>query len=261
MDQQALEAVLLEQIERLEQTTESRHQSVGGSGSILSANDTFIAPAMLPMGPLHVAQQESTGFDADAFPIDAVALRFAPAPPFPSSFQYATSAQRAQPQLLQPHHLAPHAAPPINPMPTPVLPAVSMPLGAPGHLQMNDWFPNPGFIEPEPLREQERLLPMANVAKLMAKQLPPTAKISREAKVLMQEMASEFICFIAAEASDLSLQANQQAITPDQIIESLDKLDFSIFVPCMEEAKSLLPQKGSKQASKQAPKQARDAGV
>ena len=31
MDQQALEAVLLEQIERLEQTTESRHQSVGGT--------------------------------------------------------------------------------------------------------------------------------------------------------------------------------------------------------------------------------------
>ena len=31
MDQQALEAVLLEQIERLEQTTDSRHQSVGGS--------------------------------------------------------------------------------------------------------------------------------------------------------------------------------------------------------------------------------------
>ena len=68
MDQQALEAVLLEQIERLEQTTDSRHQSVGGSGSILSANDPFIVSAMLPMGPLHVAQQESTGFDADAFP-------------------------------------------------------------------------------------------------------------------------------------------------------------------------------------------------
>ena len=258
MDQQALEAVLLEQIERLEQTTDSRHQSVGGSGSILSANDAFMTHAMLPMGPLHdpgmSAQQDSTRFYANAFPTDAGALRFAPAPPVPSSFQYATN---AQPQLLQPHHLAPHAAPPITPMPIPVLPAFATGLGAPDHLQMSDWFPNSGSIEPEPLREQERLLPMANVAKLMAKQLPPTAKISREAKVLMQEMASEFICFIAAEASDLSLQANQHAITPDQIIESLDKLDFSIFVPCMEEATSLLPQKRSKQASKQA----RDAGV
>ena len=53
---------------------------------------------------------------------------------------------------------------------------------------------------PEPLREQDRLLPLANVARLMALELPKDAKISRDAKVLMQEMVTEFICFLTAEA-------------------------------------------------------------
>ena len=60
----------------------------------------------------------------------------------------------------------------------------------------------------EPLRDQDRLLPVANVARLMASELPPDAKIAKEAKVLMQEMVSEFICFLTGEANDISIDSS-----------------------------------------------------
>ena len=77
---------------------------------------------------------------------------------------------------------------------------------------------------PEPLREQDRLLPMANVARLMASELPKDAKISRDAKVLMQEMVSEFICFVTAEANDFSIADNHKAITQEDHLSALESL-------------------------------------
>ncbi|KAJ6354117.1 hypothetical protein OIU76_003037 [Salix suchowensis] len=50
--------------------------------------------------------------------------------------------------------------------------------------------------------EQDRLLPIANVGRMMKQTLPPTAKISKEAKQTMQECATEFISFVTGEASD-----------------------------------------------------------
>ncbi|EYU28977.1 hypothetical protein MIMGU_mgv1a021400mg [Erythranthe guttata] len=49
--------------------------------------------------------------------------------------------------------------------------------------------------------EIELSLPIANVGRMMKKILPPSAKISREAKERMQQCASEFICFVTGEAA------------------------------------------------------------
>ena len=77
---------------------------------------------------------------------------------------------------------------------------------------------------PSPLREQDRLLPMANIAKLMNLELPPDAKISRDSKLLMMELVTEFICFFTSEANDLSLREGRKVISPEDIYASVDKL-------------------------------------
>ena len=86
------------------------------------------------------------------------------------------------------------------------------------------WQRPPPPMSNEPLREQDRLLPMANVARLMACELPRNAKISRDAKTLMQEMVSEFICFVTSEANDLSLMSHRKALSPDDILSALEAL-------------------------------------
>jgi len=85
--------------------------------------------------------------------------------------------------------------------------------------------------EPEPLREQDRMLPMANVARLMTNQLPPSAKIAKDTKVLMQEMVSEFIAFLTSEANDISIGKGRRAIAPEDVIAALHELDLDSFVP------------------------------
>ena len=48
-------------------------------------------------------------------------------------------------------------------------------------------------------KEQDRFLPIANVARIMKKALPDNAKIAKEAKETVQECVSEFISFITSE--------------------------------------------------------------
>ena len=52
------------------------------------------------------------------------------------------------------------------------------------------------------LREQDRFLPIANVARIMKKAIPSQGKIAKDARECVQECVSEFISFITSEASD-----------------------------------------------------------
>ncbi|CAG8668750.1 10619_t:CDS:2 [Dentiscutata erythropus] len=51
----------------------------------------------------------------------------------------------------------------------------------------------------EDFKEQDRFLPIANVARIMKRALPDNAKIAKEAKECVQECVSEFISFITSE--------------------------------------------------------------
>lgn len=53
-------------------------------------------------------------------------------------------------------------------------------------------------------KEQDRFLPIANVARIMKKALPDNAKIAKEAKETVQECVSEFISFITSEGMSSS---------------------------------------------------------
>ena len=72
------------------------------------------------------------------------------------------------------------------------------------------------------MREQDRLMPIANIGKIMARQLAYTghAKISEDTKRLMQECATEFICFIISEANDQATQAKRKAVSGQDIIDA-----------------------------------------
>lgn len=74
--------------------------------------------------------------------------------------------------------------------------------------------------------ELERLLPIANVGRIMKQILPPTAKISKEAKQTMQECATEFISFVTAEASDKCHKENRKTVNGDDICWALSTLGF-----------------------------------
>ncbi|GME94349.1 hypothetical protein B5S28_g3938 [[Candida] boidinii] len=76
------------------------------------------------------------------------------------------------------------------------------------------------------LREQDRWLPIANVARIMKTTLPQTAKVSKDAKECMQECVSEFISFITSEASDRCLMEKRKTINGEDILFSMSSLGF-----------------------------------
>lgn len=75
-------------------------------------------------------------------------------------------------------------------------------------------------------REQEQLLPIANVGRIMKQILPPNAKISKEAKETMQECASEFISFVTSEASDKCRKERRKTVNGDDVCWALAAVGF-----------------------------------
>lgn len=75
-------------------------------------------------------------------------------------------------------------------------------------------------------REQDILLPLANVSRIMKQMVPGSAKISKEAKTTVQECASEFIAFVSAEASEKALNEKRKTVTGDDIIAAMEMLGF-----------------------------------
>ncbi|UYV72873.1 NFYB [Cordylochernes scorpioides] len=57
----------------------------------------------------------------------------------------------------------------------------------------------------EPLREQDRFLPIANVARIMKTAIPKTGKIAKDAKECVQECVSEFVSFITSDQDTTQL--------------------------------------------------------
>ncbi|KAK7277938.1 hypothetical protein RJT34_22958 [Clitoria ternatea] len=74
--------------------------------------------------------------------------------------------------------------------------------------------------------EQDRALPIANVGRIMKQILPPSAKISKEGKQLMQECVTEFISFVTGEASDKCHKENRKTLNGDDICWALSSLGF-----------------------------------
>ena len=80
------------------------------------------------------------------------------------------------------------------------------------------------------VREQDRLLPIANVSRIMKKALPTNAKVAKDAREAMQECVSEFISFITSEASDKCLQEKRKTINGEDILWAMSALGFDKYI-------------------------------
>ncbi|KAJ0512764.1 putative transcription factor Hap3/NF-YB family [Helianthus annuus] len=80
--------------------------------------------------------------------------------------------------------------------------------------------------DPDVINEQDRLLPIANVGRIMKQILPPNAKISKEAKETMQECVSEFISFVTGEASDHCRKEKRKTVNGDDVCWAMLNLGF-----------------------------------
>eukprot|EP00794_Sanderia_malayensis_P006069 gene6069-6771_t len=80
------------------------------------------------------------------------------------------------------------------------------------------------------LREQDRFLPIANVARIMKKGIPKQGKIAKDAKECVQECVSEFISFITSEASERCQQEKRKTINGEDILFAMSTLGFDNYV-------------------------------
>merc|ERR1712024_13452 len=85
-------------------------------------------------------------------------------------------------------------------------------------------------IETGELREQDRFLPIANVARIMKKAMPTQGKIAKDARECVQECVSEFISFITSEASDRCQAEKRKTINGEDILFAMSTLGFDNYV-------------------------------
>jgi len=84
------------------------------------------------------------------------------------------------------------------------------------------------------VKEQDRWLPIANVARIMKMALPENAKIAKEAKECMQECVSEFISFITSEASEKCQQEKRKTVNGEDILFAMTSLGFENYAEALK---------------------------
>ncbi|KER29850.1 hypothetical protein T265_03645 [Opisthorchis viverrini] len=103
--------------------------------------------------------------------------------------------------------------------------------GLDGSLQDQDSEYQTGEVEQRsPLREQDRFLPIANVAKIMKRAVPGNGKIAKDAKECVQECVSEFISFITSEAAERCQAEKRKTINGEDILCAMNTLGFDNYV-------------------------------
>ncbi|KAB2005870.1 hypothetical protein ES319_D11G301900v1 [Gossypium barbadense] len=81
--------------------------------------------------------------------------------------------------------------------------------------------------------EQNPFLPIANMGRIMKQILPPSAKVSKEAKETMQECVTEFISFVTSEASDKCRKGSRKTICGDDICWALGAVGLDNYAQAM----------------------------
>lgn len=74
--------------------------------------------------------------------------------------------------------------------------------------------------------DPDTLLPIANVGRIMKNTLPPSAKVSGEARALVQTCVTELIAFVTSEASEGCLLEKRKTVTGEDVLSALVTLGF-----------------------------------
>ncbi|KAM5584506.1 nuclear transcription factor Y subunit B-3 [Rosa sericea] len=85
-------------------------------------------------------------------------------------------------------------------------------------------------IVPLMVREQDQYMPIANVIRIMRRILPPHAKISDDAKEIVQECVSEYISFITGEANERCQREQRKTVTAEDVLWAIGKLGFDNYI-------------------------------
>jgi len=83
---------------------------------------------------------------------------------------------------------------------------------------------------PDQIRDQDRFLPIANVAKIMKDSIPSNGKIAKDAKECVQECVSEFVSFVTSEAADRCQQEKRKTINGEDLLFAMSTLGFDSYV-------------------------------
>ena len=86
------------------------------------------------------------------------------------------------------------------------------------------------------LREQDRFLPIANIAKIMKKAIPNNCqgKIAKDARECVQECVSEFISFITSEASERCANEKRKTMNGEDILWAMTNLGFDNYIDSLK---------------------------
>ncbi|EEQ83142.1 hypothetical protein NCER_100076 [Vairimorpha ceranae BRL01] len=90
-------------------------------------------------------------------------------------------------------------------------------------------YPMPQQYQPPILRSTDRLLPVANIGKIMKRPIPKEAKVAKEAKELMQKSASEFIAIVTCRAREICEGESRKTVTGDDLIRAMEDLDMGVY--------------------------------
>jgi histone H3/H4 len=77
-------------------------------------------------------------------------------------------------------------------------------------------------------RDSDYLVPAANVAQTLVKELPPGTKISAEVTALMQTIGTEFMRFASDEANERGTNQGRHSISASDLTASIEELDLEI---------------------------------
>ncbi|KAI5888526.1 histone-fold-containing protein [Schizophyllum commune H4-8] len=83
-------------------------------------------------------------------------------------------------------------------------------------------------------REQDRFLPIANVARIMKASVPPTAKIAKDAKECVQECVSEFISFVTSEAAERCQLEKRKTVGGEDILHAMTALGLENYAETLK---------------------------
>lgn len=84
------------------------------------------------------------------------------------------------------------------------------------------------------VNENDRLLPVANIGRIIKNNLPSEVKLSKESKEIFQECISEFISFLTSEASDTCNADKRKTLNGDDILQAMNNLGFDKYVPTLK---------------------------
>ncbi|SGZ53768.1 CIC11C00000002367 [Sungouiella intermedia] len=84
------------------------------------------------------------------------------------------------------------------------------------------------------IKEQDRYLPIANVARVMKLALPQQAKLSKESKECVQECVSEFISFITSQAIDRCTLEKRKTLNGEDILWAMFTLGFEHYAETLK---------------------------